>query len=320
MNPIPAAISAAALGRALRALERDTPLPLRAIAEKTCLSPSTVARALRELTAVGILAEDEGTDPVSGRPCRVLLPAPVAVLPVFSVSEGRGRVIALDLTATPLGTTSVELNPALPPEEGLRLLCRRAITLLRGCASATGLSVCAPVLLTDRSEAFPAEAVADTVGLPPLVTIGYGEAVAAAVGCQPVPKEAASLLHIHGTDRRVTLLTRRGGECWRLSPVGENLTRALTRYTGGERSPDALRKGTARFLMELCGFLAIDCILAEDPSGVLPSPEEARLLLPDETVWIRREAHGNEPSLAVLGAFTVGRRLLWEKILSERKR
>lgn len=319
MNPTHA-VSSPALRRVLNALEPSRPLPLRALANVTDLSPSTVARAVAELIALGILAEDEGTDPMSGRPCRVILPATVAVLPVLAASEGFGQVTALDLSAHTLGTASVELDPALPPEEGMRMLCRRAMPLLRGCATATGLSVCAPVLLTDRSEAFSAETVADTVGLPPLVAIGYGEGVAAAVGCQPVPEEAASLLHIHGADRRVTLLTRCDGEGWRLSPMGENLTQALTRYTDGEGSPDALRKGTARFLKELCGFLAIDCILTEDPSGVLPSPEEAVLLLPNETVWIRREAHESEPSLAVLGAFTMGRRLLWEKILSERKR
>ncbi|MBO5511660.1 MAG: helix-turn-helix transcriptional regulator [Clostridia bacterium] len=314
------AVSNPALRRILAALEPSRPLPLRAIAEATDLSPSTVARAVAELTALGILTEDEGIDPAGRRPCRVILPAPVAVLPVLAVSEAHGEVTALDLAAHTLGTASVELDPALPPEEGMRMLCRRAMPLLRGCATATGLSVCAPVLLTDRSGTFSTEAVTDTVGLPPLVTVGYGEAVAAAVECQPVPKEAASLLHIHGADRRVTLLTRRDGESWRLSPVGMRLTRAFTRYTAEERSPDALRKGTARFLRELCEFLAIDCILAEDPSGVLPSPEEARLLLPDETVWIRREVRESEPSLSVLGAFTAGRRLLWEKILSERNR
>lgn len=314
------AVSNPALRRILAALEPSRPLPLRAIAEATDLSPSTVARAVAELTALGILAEDEGIDPAGRRPCRVILPASVAVLPVLAVSEAHGEVTALDLAAHTLGVASVELDPSLPPEEGLRLLCRRAMPLLRGCAAATGLSVCAPVLLTDRSGTFSAEAVTDTVGLPPLATVGYGEAVAAAAGYQSLPEEAASLLHIHGADRRVSLLTRCAKESWSLSPAGERLTHVLTRYTADSVGPDALRKGTARFLRELCGFLAIDCILAEDPSGVLPSPEEARLLLPDETAWIRRQAHEGEPSLAVLGAFTAGRRLLWEKILSERNR
>lgn len=309
------AVSNPALRRILAALELNHPLPLRAIAEATDLSPSTVARAVAELTALGILAEDEGIDPTSHRPCRVILPAPVAVLPVLATSEAFGQVTALDLSAHTLGTASVELDPSLPPEEGMRMLCRRAMPLLRGCAAATGLSVCAPVLLTDRSGAFSAEAVTDTVGLPPLVTVGYGEAVAAAVGYQSLPEEAASLLHIQGADRRVSLLTRRDGESWRLSPMGERLTRAFTRYTANSTGPDALRKGTARFLRELCGFLAIDCILAEDPSGVLPSPEEAKLLLPNETAWIRRQAHEGEPSLAVLGAFTEGRQFLWNRIL-----
>lgn len=313
-------VSSPALRRVLAAMEPSHPLPLRGLAEVTGLSPSTIARAVAELTAWGILAEDEGTDPLSGRPCRVILPAPVAVLPVLAVSMAHGQAIASDLAAHTLGTASVELDPALPPEEGLRMLCRRAMPLLRGCAAATGLSVCAPILLTDRAEAYSAEAVTDTLGLSPLVAVGYGEAVAAALPCQPISPKAASLLHVHGGDRRVTLLTGQEGEGWRVSPLGSRLTQALARYTDGARSPDALRKGAARFLKELCAFLSPDCILAEDPTGVLPSPAEATLLLPDGTAWIRREADERGIPLAVLGALITGRRLLWEKILSERAR
>ena len=314
------AVSAPALRRILAAMEPSRPLPLRSLAEATGLSPSTVARAVAELTAWGILTEDEGTDPVSGRPCRVIFPAPVAILPVLAVSETHGQVIATDLTAHTLGTASVELDPALPPEEGLRLLCRRAMPLLRGCAAATGLSVCAPILLTDRGETYAAEAVTDAVGLPPLMSVGYGEAVAAALPCEPISPKAASLLHVHGGDRRVILLTGQEGEDWRVSPLGRRLSQALARYTDGAGSPDALRKGAARFLQELCGFLSPDCILAEDPTGMLPSPEEARLLLPDGTAWIRRETDDGGIPLAALGALILGRRRLWEKILSERTR
>lgn len=314
------AVSNPALRRILAALEPSRPLPLRAIAEATDLSPSTVARAVAELTALGILAEDEGIDPAGRRPCRVILPASVAVLPVLAVSEAHGEVTALDLAAHTLGVASVELDPSLPPEEGLRMLCRRAMPLLRGCAAATGLSVCAPILLTDRGETYAAEAVTDAVGLPPLMSVGYGEAVAAALPCQPISPKAASLLHIHGGDRRVILLTGQEGEDWRVSPLGHRLSQALARYTDGAESPDALRKGAARFLQELCGFLSPDCILAEDPTGMLPSPEEARLLLPDGTAWIRRETDEGGIPLAALGALILGRRRLWEKILSERTR
>lgn len=314
------AVSSPALRRILAAMEPSRPLPLRSLSEATSLSPSTVARAVAELTAWGILTEDEGIDPVSGRPCRVILPAPVAILPVLTVSETHGQVIATDLTAHPLGTASVELDPALPPEEGLRLLCRRAMPLLRGCAAATGLSVCAPILLTDRGEVYAVEAVTDAVGIPPLMSVGYGEAVAAALPCQPISPKATSLLHVHGGDRRVSLLTGQEGEDWRVSPLGRRLSQALARYTDGAGSPDALRKGAARFLQELCGFLSPDCILAEDPTGMLPSPEEATLLLPDGTAWIRRETDDGGIPLAALGSLILGRRRLWEKILSERAR
>ena len=313
-------LSTPALRRIHAAMEPSRPLPLRSLAEATGLSPSTVARAVAELTAWGILAEDEGTDPLSGRPCRVILPAPVAVLPVLAVSMTHGQAIASDLAAHTLGTASVELDPALPPEEGLRMLCRRAMPLLRGCAAATGLSVCAPILLADRGESYAAEAVTDAVGLPPLMSVGYGEAVAAALPCQPISPKATSLLHIHGGDRRVILLTGQEGEDWRVSPLGRRLSQALARYTDGAECPDALRKRAARFLQELCGFLSPDCILAEDPTGMLPSPEEAALLLPDGTAWIRRETDEGGIPLAALGALILGRRRLWEKILSERTR
>lgn len=315
-----AAVSAPALRRVLSVMEPSRPLPLRAIAEETGLSPSTVARAVAELTAAGILTEEEGTDPVSGRPCRVIRPAPVALLPVLALSEAYGQVTVLDLAAHAPGTASVGSDPSLPPEESLRILCRRAMPLLRGCAKATGLSVTAPVLLTDRREALSTEAVSDTVGLPPLVTVSYGEAVAVALGHQPIPAEAVSLLHIHGGERQVSLLTRYGEEGWRLSPVGYRLTRSFRRYTADSIGPDALRRGTARFLKDLCSLLTIDCVLTEDPTGVLPSPEEVRLLLPDGTVPIPHKTDESSPSLAVLGAFTVGRRRLWEKILSGRER
>ena len=235
------AVSSPALRRILAAMEPSRPLPLRSLAEATGLSPSTVARAVAELTAWGILAEDEGTDPISDRPCRVILPAPVAILPVLAVSETHGQVIATDLTAHTLGTASVEIDPALPPEEGLRLLCRRAMPLLRGCAAATGLSVCAPILLTDRGEVYAAEAVTDAVGLPPLMWVGYGEAVAAALPCQPISPKAASLLHIHGGDRRVILLTGQGGE--KPAKLLQKTRRPLAKRVGALRAVGVAGEG-----------------------------------------------------------------------------
>ncbi len=323
MNPTQTAqtaVSASALLRVLNALEQNSPATLRRLARDTGLGITTVTRAVREAVRMGILGWDEGTDPESGRPCRVAVPASAAILPVLCLTRGRGSVLAVDMALRPLGAAVTELNPAVAPEENLRLLCRRGMTLLRGCAKVSGLAVAAPVLLTEDGiphRAALSEAVTDAMGVSPSAIAGYGEAVARGVYGEPLPEGCTSLLFLRvGEGNFACLLLRDQEKAWVVSPLGRGLTATLARcLRSSGNSAEALRRGIAGFLTDLCRFVCPDLILIEDTRGILPSAENRPGYLPEGVQVILRTNDTEALTAAERGAALLGRRVLWDRIL-----
>lgn len=314
MSPIKPAVSPSALSSALDAVETHAAVTLRALSEVTGLGLSTVTRAAEVCATRGILRYEAGVDPVSRRPCRILAPADGLLLPVLTLTRGYGAVRVVSMSSETVGATVTELHPASPPEEAARLLCRRCLTLLRGCSG--GRSVTAPILLTDSASALLlGGAVADVLGVPPLGVVRYGEAVARVMAVRSFPAEAASLLFLSvGADPHACLLLRNSAGAWRPSSLGDGLTDTLTRdLRSTAPSAEGVRRAIAAFLTELCRFLRPDLIYMEDPRGVLPDEGVFASLLPDGIEVTVRHAEGL--TVAEEGAALLGRRMIWDKIL-----
>ena len=316
MRPTKPTLSPAALSLVLDALEGTAPATRKALSEATALGLSTVTRAASVCVSRGILRYEQSTDPVSGRPCRILTPTEGLLLPVLTLTRDYGWVRALDMAFIPVGTATVEFNPTSPPEDRARLLSRRCLTLLRGCGGAG--DVTAPVLLVGQG--LPAvilrETVNDTVGTSPLAVLSHGEAVARSMTAKPIPANAASLLFLSvGKNTHACLLLRDGDGRWYPSPLGEGLTHTLTKtLSASDASKEGLRRGAAVFLTDLCRFMRPDLIYIEDPRGALPDGSVFAPLLPDGVEVVVRPVE-NDLTVAEEGAGLIGRRLLWDKIL-----
>ena len=310
MSPIATAISLV-----LNTLESRSTATVRSLSEATGLGQSTVTRAVAVCVSHGILQYRVGVDPASGRPCRILFPAKGLLLPALTLTRGYGSVRVLDMGLSPMGTTVTALHPASPPEEAARLLCRRCVTLLRGCQG--GLTVTSPILLAGEgfSPAALRETAADILGVPPLAVVGHGEAVARAMSVRPFPSDVSSLLFLSvGQDAHACLLLRDGTGQWSPAPLGEPLTATLHRsLRGAEPSAEGIRRGVAVFLTELCRFLRPDLLYMEDPRGVLPDGAMLASLLPEGIEVTVRHAEGL--TVAEEGAALLGRRMIWDKIL-----
>lgn len=316
-------VSHATLTHVLDTLESRGPTALRELSEGMEISPSTAARAVGRLTESGILTLSEGRDPQSGRIRRVASPAPAAVLSVLSLRRGKGYIRALDCGLNHLGTAITELNPAVPPEENLRLLCRRGMTLLRGCAGASGLPVAAPVLLVEEetpNRGALTEAVADAMGVAPLAVISDQEAIARGLRREALPQSVASLLFLRvGEGDRTALLLRAGGG-WVASPLGRGLTATLGQYLPSAGSScEAVRRGAVGFLADLCRFLTPDLVMMEDARGCLPDAEVVGGLLPHGVEVRLRIADADTLSMAEVGAALLGRRMLWDSLIAAEK-
>lgn len=322
MNQTDPSVSSPALRLVLDALETEGTHTRRSLAEATRLSDSTVSRAIRLGIRRGLLIRKEGADPVSGRPCRHILPAPGLLIPLLSLYPHHGSLRVLNPGLIPEGSTSVELNPAFTPEENLRLLCRRGLPLLRGMATRTGLSVTSPILVSDKASA-PAATLAacltDTVGLPPLLMPDRDDCIARALsaGALPQKRDAASALFMrvgNGDHACILLRTPQGG--WTVSSLGHRLTPGLRRTLPASNCPpELLRRSVIDLLAELCRFLSPDIILLEDARGILPTEEEWRRLLPEGSPVVILSPGEGGLTLAERGAALLGRRALWDRIL-----
>ncbi len=322
MNQTNPSVSAAALRLVLDALETEGTHTRRSLAEATHLSDSTVSRAIRLGIRRGLLIRQEGADPVSGRPCRHILPAHGLLMPLLSLYPHHGSLRVLNMGLTPEGSTSVELNPAFTPEENLRLLCRRGLPLLRGLAERTGLSVTAPVLVTDNPSSHTASLAAcltDTVGLPPLLMPDRDDCIARALSAGALPRErdAASALFMRvGNGDHACILLRAPQGGWTVSSLGRRLTPRLRRALPASNCPqELLRRSVIDLLVELCRFLCPDLILLEDTRGILPTEAEWRGILPEESPVVILSPGEGGLTLAERGAALLGRRALWDRIL-----
>lgn len=320
MNPTHTAVSPSALSRVLDAMDGRDTVTLRALSEQTGLGATTVSRAVQKATRLGILSIDEGTDPVSGRPCHTVAPAASVILPILTLNQGCGTVRATDPRLTPLGCAVSELNPAMAPEENLRLLCRRGMALLRGCAHGTGWGVSAPVLVTDTESAIQSglsEAIAAVMGVPPMVSLTYGEAIARGLSAMDLPRKASTLLFLRtGEGAFACILCRDGAFRWQESPLGRSLSAVLSRYPASAGGAEgAIRWGAVSFVTDLCRFLSPDLLVWEDPRHDGPSEEALRPLLPGGISIAVHKTPAHGLSLAEYGAALTGRRILWDKLL-----
>lgn len=320
-SPKPA-ISPAALALVLDAMEFLSPATVKALSEATGLGQTTVARAAALCRSRGVLAYRKSTDPVSGRPCRALVPAEGLLLPLLTVTGDTGIICVMDMELKPMGTAVAELDPTAPPEESARLLTRRCLSLLRGLGGSGGC-VTSPMLLLGQglSPGVLREAVADTLGVQPLGVMTHGEAVARAMTVKDRSRKDTSLLFLSVSEEpHACLLLRDGSGRWISSSLGENLTHTLSHTLRGTvPSAEALRRVTAVFLTDLCRFLRPDRIWIEDPRGVFSDSGMITALLPrDVEVTVASQRDGL--TAAEEGAALTGRRMLWDQILTERTR
>ena len=307
-------LSPAALTRILDAAESSFPVTRRALSEATGLGLSTVARAEALCLSRGIWRYADGTDPVSGRACRTLLPTGKLLIPLLTVTRERGVVRVVDTAMEVIASAVTELHPAAPPEESARLLCRRGMTLLRGCSAAGRIT--APILLADGpAAAVLNEAAQDVMGASPLAVMSQAEAVSHAARAGALPTAGESLLFVSvGGVPHACLLLLDGAGRWRPTSLGDGLTATLTRaLRGSDPSAEGIRRAVAVFLAELCRFLRPDAICLEDPRGILPDGSAYEPLLPEGVaVAVKR---GEGLTAAESGGALAGRRMLWEKIL-----
>ncbi len=308
-------LSPKTLAGILDALERKGPLSRRELAALASVSPSTVSRAAEYLTGVGVLTPSSPQTEQRTAPTL----APAAVLPVLTLRRGQGSVHALNARLELLGTSVTELNPDGNREECLRLLCRRAMTLLSGCAKASALPVAAPVLLVERDESAQGrwrETVTDTMGVAPLAMIREDTAIAYGLPREALPENAASLLYLRtGEMNSAYLLARSDTGDWVKSPPKQTLGEALTRYLRREDgAAEAQRRGVLRFIRDLSGFTRPDLLLLEDPRGLFRKENPWREALPEGVELIHRKSPPTGLSLPITGAAEYARRLLWEKM------
>lgn len=319
MSPIAkekTSVSPAALSAVLDAVEVVPPATLKSISEATGLGLSTVTRAADLCMVRRILRYRNASDPVTGRACRVLVPAEGVLLPVLTLSGGFGSVAVTDMSLTPLYRSAAEFSPSSPPEEQARLLCGRCLTLLRGCGG--DRQVAAPILVTGEGmeTASVRRAVTDSMGASPLVLTERGEAVSRGIKGSTVSQAADSLLFLSvGEGSYATLLLRDGDGSWSPSSLGRGLTATLVRSLR-EAAPSAegVRRGIAVYLTELCRFLSPRRIVIEAPNGVLPDGELLSSLLP-EGAEVCAVPSPNGLTVAERGAATEGRRRLWNEIM-----
>lgn len=310
-------ISPTALSHILDGLETTLPTTTKALAKATGLGQSTVSRAVSACLTHGILVSETGVSPDSGRPCHLLFPANGLLLPLLTLTREHGVIRVLNMDLTPIATSTVELYPASPPEESARLLARRLLTLLRGCGKG---AVTAPALVSDG--VLPTHILenelAHALGQAPLTILTHGEAVARAIKGCPLPAEAGSLLFAFvGAGVHACLLLKNGDGSWHPSPLGNSLTHTLLRALhASPSSSESIRRGATVFLTDLCRFLYPDLILVEDERGILPDGSFYTPLLPDG-VDILIEYAEDELTTVEQGAALVGRRMLWDRILSE---
>ena len=319
MSPIvmeKTSVSPTALSALLDAVEITSPATLKSLSAATGLGLSTVARAADLCMRRRILRYGTAADPVSGRACRILLPAEGLLLPVLTLTGGFGSAAVTDMGLTPLCRAVTEFSAATPPEEQARLLAGRCLTLSRGCAG--DRQVAAPILVTGEGTeaALFCKAVTDTLGSPPLVLPNLGEATARGLRGLTIPSEADSLLFLSVREGAyATLLLREGDGSWSPSSLGRGLTATLTRALRTcDPSAEGVRRGIAVYLTELCRFLSPGMILLEDPRGVCPDGDLLASLLPDGAE-IRVIPPQNGLTVAERGAATEGRRRLWEEIM-----
>jgi hypothetical protein len=142
-----------------------------------------------------------------------------------------------------------------------------------------------------------------------------GEAVARSMTVKERSRKDTSLLFLSVSEEpHACLLLRGGNGRWMPSSLGENLTNTLFRSLRGTVSAEALRRGTAVFLTDLCRFLRPDRIWIEDPRGVFSDSGMITALLPrDAEVTVLSPRDGL--TVAEEGAALAGRRMLWEQIL-----
>jgi hypothetical protein len=316
MSSTKPAISPAALALVLDAMESVSPATVKALSEAAELGQTTVARAAALCRSRGVLAYRKSTDPVSGRPCRALVPATGLLLPILTITGDTGIIRAVNMGLKPVGTAVTELDPTAPPEEVARLLTRRCLALLRGLGGSG--HVTSPILLAEPSPSARVlrEAVADTLGVQPLVVMSRGEAVARSMTVKERSRKDTSLLFLSVSEEpHACLLLRGGNGRWMPSSLGENLTHTLSRALHGTvSSAEALRRGTAVFLTDLCRFLRPDRIWIEDPRRIFSDSGMITALLPwDVEVTVASQCDGL--SVAEEGAALAGRRMLWEQIL-----
>ena len=317
MRPAQLSLSDAALSEILDAAEASFPTTRRALSEATGLGLSTVTRAESLCLSRGIWRRAPGVDPISGRPCRILRPAEDLLLPLLTLTRESGTVRVVDTALEVRASAVTTLHPAAPPEETLRLLCRRFLSLLRGCGD--GGQVTAPVLLVEPSypAAVPAlrDVVADALGRPPLAVMSHGEAVSRALRLGACADRGDSLLFLSVGPGPHACLLLRDGRVWKPSPLGDNLTATLSRVLQKqEPSAEGIRRGVATFLTELCRFLRPDRICLEDTRGILPDGEVLAALLPEGVeVTVFPVAEGL--TTAETGGVLAGRRMLWERML-----
>lgn len=315
MSPTESSLSSKALARILDALERENTLSRRELAALASVSPSTASRAAEYLTGVGVLTPSSPQTEQRTAPTL----APVAVLPVLTLGQGYGTVHALNARLELLGSAVTELNPEQNGGERLRLLCRRAMTLLGGCAKASALPVVAPVLLAEgdgSAQESRKETVTDTMGVAPLAIIREDTAIAHGLPREAFPPNAASLLYLRtGEMNSAYLLARSDAGDWVKSPPMQTLGEALTRRLKREDSAaDAQRREVLRFIRDLNSFFPPALLLLEDARGLFREENPWREALPDGMEVILYAPRARSVPLPVIGAATYARRLLWEKM------
>ena len=321
-SPAESSLSRHALAAILDALESDRAVNRRALGEAASVSPSTVARAVGYLTRAGILSvSHEPTDAdAAERHAGVLSPTPAAILPVLTLGRDVGSVHALNAKLELVGAAVTELSAEQDDGERLRLLCRRAMTLLGGCAKAAALPVTAPVLLVESGETAPAgwrEAITDTVGVVPLALLDEHTAVARCLRWESLPQSADSLLYLRtGESHAACLFARTDTGSWVVSPPKQTLDEALTRYLRQEDgSAKGQRRGALRFIRDLSRFIRPDVLLLEDPRRLFREEDAGRELFPDGVAVLFHETAQEGLTLPVSGAARYARRVLWERVL-----
>ena len=316
MSPNESPLSRQALAGILDALEHKNPLSRQELSALASVSSSTASRAAGFLSQVGVLSESHRQSEPT--PTALSL-APVAALPILIPGRDRGTIHILNARLEPMGSAAIALSPEQTEEERLRLLCRRAMTLLSGCTKASGLSAAAPILLTDGVPSAPKareEAVTDIMSVPPLAVMREDTAIARALRWEDLPQNASSLLYLRtGESPTAYLFSRSESDSWAVSPPRQTLCEALSRSLSREDSTaEGQGRGILRFIQDLNGFFPPDLLVLEDPRGLFQEGNTWKEALPDGLEVIPYMPPAQDLTLPVMGAATYARRLLWEKM------